>query len=155
MSCIAPGGKDAVAPDAHYPAFREELICALLETLLAHPHGALIPESFAAERAASEADAVQQQLEQLALARSGITRQGTPPGAAAGGSSWEELPAAVAAVAAQQRTAELTEWLGCAKIALQVCGAVCIEYNINGPRGCWGRPGAERPSCYADLPGPH
>ena len=36
------------------------------------------------------------------------------------GNAWDELQTEAKAVAAQQRTAELTEWLGCAKIALQV-----------------------------------
>lgn len=122
MACCEAGGKDAVAPDALYPAFREELICTLLETLLAHTHAASTLEPASAQASDSEIDSVQSQLEQLALARSGAGQQGTPQGSppgVAGGSSWEELPAAVAAVAVQQRTAELTEWLGCAKIALQ------------------------------------
>lgn len=36
------------------------------------------------------------------------------------GDAWEEYAAAVAGLAAQQRGAERIEWLGCAKIALQV-----------------------------------
>ena len=39
---------------------------------------------------------------------------------AAAGNAWDELQADASAIAAQQRTAELTEWLGCAKITLQV-----------------------------------
>ena len=38
----------------------------------------------------------------------------------AAGNAWDELQTEASAIAAQQRVAELTEWLGCAKIALQV-----------------------------------
>ena len=41
----------------------------------------------------------------------------------AAGNAWDELQTEASAIAAQQRVAELTEWLGCAKIALQV--SVC------------------------------
>ena len=44
----------------------------------------------------------------------------THPDRTGRGNAWDELQTEAKAVAAQQRTAELTEWLGCAKIALQV-----------------------------------
>jgi hypothetical protein len=114
---LLTGEKDSIAPDAHYPAFREELVCTLLETLLAYPQAPLAANAESPTQATpSEVDLVQGQLEQLALARAGPA-QGTPPGPSV--SSWDELPNELAAAAAQQRAAELTEWLGCAKIALQ------------------------------------
>ena len=45
-------------------------------------------------------------------------------GAHAGG-AWEDYAAAVQGLAAAQRAAERLEWLGCAKIALQVAPALC------------------------------
>ena len=106
------GEKDSVALDAHYPAFREELVCTLLETLLQHPRAAQLSNPSAAPGRATVAGAEEDRAgEGNALE----TRPGTP----AAGGAWEELQAAVHDVAAAQRTAELTEWLGCAKIALQ------------------------------------
>lgn len=49
-----------------------------------------------------------------------MTSAHLPSECAGRGSAWDELQTEAKAVAAQQRTAELTEWLGCAKIALQV-----------------------------------
>ncbi len=55
------------------------------------------------------------------LSLSGMCDKASPcPDCAGRGSAWDELQTEAKAVAAQQRTAELTEWLGCAKIALQV-----------------------------------
>ena len=45
-----------------------------------------------------------------------------PEAIVAAGNAWDELQAEASAIAAQQKVAELTEWLGCAKIALQVSG---------------------------------
>ena len=110
---MPPGEKDSVAPDAHYPAFREELVCTLLEILLRHPCAMRLSQSPLAPGRATAAGPGEDRVgEGHALEM----RPGTP----AAGGAWEELQAAVHDVAAAQRTAELTEWLGCAKIALQV-----------------------------------
>ena len=68
---VYAGAKDATAPDAHYPAFREELVCALLETLITHPRA----------EAASQAPAApeQQQESTVADAMQALSLQQTPP----------------------------------------------------------------------------
>lgn len=103
----AGGGKEALARGADYPAFREELVATLLETLAAHPRAA-------AARGAA-----------LPASSDGVHGDA------------DELAAAVAAAAGAQAAAELAEWLGCAKIALQarrvpdsgelVCVCMCKE----------------------------
>lgn len=50
------------------------------------------------------------------------------------GNAWDELQKEAGAVAAQQRVAELTEWLGCAKIALQVRSAKFRTHTIDAQR---------------------
>ncbi|BDA45077.1 Protein TPLATE [Coccomyxa sp. Obi] len=107
------GEKDSVAPEAHYPAFREELVCTLLETLLRHPRAAQLSQSSHALGQATAAAGPGE--DSVGKGNAVETRPGTP----AAGGAWEELQAAVHDVAAAQRTAELTEWLGCTKIALQ------------------------------------
>lgn len=79
--------------DADYPAFREELVAALLETLAAHPRAA--------------------------AARSASSLSTAPLSALDSGAGPDELAVAVAGAASAQATAELAEWLGCTKIALQ------------------------------------
>ena len=64
--CCA-GAKDSVALDAQYPAFREEMVCSLLETLNSHPRAVaasrLSPAHEEAQRSGQQdgalADAVQ------------------------------------------------------------------------------------------------
>ena len=61
------GAKDSVALDAQYPAFREEMVCSLLETLINHPRAVaaskLSPAHAEAQRSGQQdgalADAVQ------------------------------------------------------------------------------------------------
>lgn len=69
MTCA--GAKDAVAPDALYPAFREELVCSLLQTLIHHPRA----------EAASRAGAVpdQAQAKSIAEAVQALSLHQTPP----------------------------------------------------------------------------
>lgn len=110
---LATGDKDSVAADAQYPAYREELVSTLLETLLQHPRLARLSQQAAAADAASTTGG------SVAAAGGGSAVE-TRPGTPGAGGAWEELQTAVQEVAAAQRTAELTEWLGCAKIALQV-----------------------------------
>lgn len=100
--------------DADYPAFREELVAALLETLAAHPRAA-------AARCASS----------LSIAPLSTLDNGGPP---------DELAVAVAGAASAQATAELAEWLGCTKIALQArpCRLPC---------GVHGRLGTSMATC--------
>jgi len=72
--------------DANYPAFREELVCTLVETLLSHPQGVI----------------------------HGVE--------AVGGREEESssLVATMKAGARAQAAGSLVDWLGTAKIALQV-----------------------------------
>lgn len=65
-----------MAPDAQYPAFREELVCALLETLINHPRAKAM-SSCAAKPAGALADG--QQEESLADAVQALSIQQTPP----------------------------------------------------------------------------
>ena len=44
------------------------------------------------------------------------------------GNAWDELQTEAKAIAAQQRVAELTEWLGCTKIALQVAATPAVVH---------------------------
>ncbi|KAK9845774.1 hypothetical protein WJX81_002133 [Elliptochloris bilobata] len=91
-SAGATGGKEALAKGADYPAFREELVATLLETLASHP-------------------------------RAVVTRCAALPVLSTvpsdGRGEADELAAAVTGAAGAQAAAELAEWLGCAKIALQ------------------------------------
>ena len=68
---MCAGAKDSVAPDAHYPAFREELVCTLLQTLINHPRA----------EAANKIAAVphQKQESSLADAVQALSLQQTPP----------------------------------------------------------------------------
>ena len=68
---ICAGAKDTTAPDAQYPAFREELVCALLETLISHPRAE------AASRAAAVPD--EQHESTIADAMQALSIQQTPP----------------------------------------------------------------------------
>ncbi|KAK9811481.1 hypothetical protein WJX72_004659 [[Myrmecia] bisecta] len=102
ISGVSTGGRDSVAPGAKYPAFREEMVCTLLETLRAHPRAAT-PNS------------------QL---------QAPPPVGP------DEDMAVVAEMAAlTQRIAELSDWLGAAKIALQGTKA-CLGWDPAPTNGC-------------------
>ena len=70
-STIVAGAKDSVAPDALYPAFREELVCTLLQTLINHPRA----------EAASRAGAVPDQAQEKSIAEAvqALSLQQTPP----------------------------------------------------------------------------
>ncbi len=95
-------------------------MCTLIETLLQHPRIMQLSQAPLAAPApsatAGEGDRVPG------------NASGTPPGTPELGGAREELAAAVHDVAAAQRAAELTEWLGCAKIALQArnLALVCL-----------------------------
>ena len=69
MTCA--GAKDSVAPDALYPAFREELVCSLLQTLIHHPRA----------EAASRAGAVPDQAQEKSIAEAvqALSLHQTPP----------------------------------------------------------------------------
>ena len=83
-------------------------MCALIETLLQHPRATQLTQSSPPSAAAPAGE----------MGKEG-NASGHPPGTPKLGGAREELQVAVHEVAAAQRTAELTEWLGCAKIALQ------------------------------------
>ena len=68
---MCAGAKDTIAPDAQYPAFREELVCSLLETLIGHPRAE------AASRSTIAPD--QQQESTLDDAMQALSLQQTPP----------------------------------------------------------------------------
>ena len=65
------GAKDSVAPDALYPAFREEVVCSLLQTLINHPRA----------EAASRVGAVPEQALEKSISEAvqALSLQQTPP----------------------------------------------------------------------------
>ena len=65
------GAKDSVALDVQYPAFREEMVCSLLETLISHPRAVaaskLSPAQAEAERSGQQAGALADAVQALSL----------------------------------------------------------------------------------------
>ena len=76
------GAKDSVALDAQYPAFREEMVCSLLTTLISHPRAAaastLGPAQAEAQRSGQQDGALADAVQALSLQQAPPATPGAP-----------------------------------------------------------------------------